>query len=68
QTLSRSIGLQIDGRLSTWAAELSESRKRGAQGDWARGLGALLSDREALDIAINDENLLPRVPPGSPIG
>jgi len=65
--LSRALAVQIDGRLSSWAGELSSSRARGAQGDWARGLGALLSDREALDAALNNRDLLPSIPPGSPI-
>ena len=33
--LSQSIGMQMDGRISTWAAELSRSRAKGADGDWA---------------------------------
>ena len=65
--LSQSIGMQMDGRIATWAAELSRSRAKGADGDWARGLGALLSDRQALDVAISDKSLLPDLPPGSPI-
>ena len=65
--LSQSIGMQMDGRIATWAAELSRSRAKGADGDWARGLGALLSDRQALDVAISNKSLLPDLPPGSPI-
>ncbi len=65
--LSRALALQIDGRLSSWAGDLSSGRARGAQGDWSRGLGALLSDREALDAALNNRDLLPSIPPGSPI-
>ena len=67
-TLSRSIAAQIDGRISAWARELSGSRASGAQGDWARGLGALLSDRRALDAVIKEKAVLPEIPPGSPIG
>ncbi|RGP40511.1 hypothetical protein BPTFM16_00796 [Altererythrobacter insulae] len=65
--LSRALALQIDGRLATWAGELSSSPARGAQGDWARGLGAMLSDRDALSAALKNRDLLPAIPPGSPI-
>ncbi|TNE49712.1 MAG: DUF5117 domain-containing protein [Sphingomonadales bacterium] len=67
-SLSRSIAAQIDGRITAWARELSGSRASGAQGDWARGLGALLADRRALDAAIKEKAVLPEIPPGSPIG
>ncbi|MDX1703539.1 MAG: zinc-dependent metalloprotease [Altererythrobacter ishigakiensis] len=65
--LSRALAMQVDGRLAAWAKELSGSRASGAAGDWARGLGSLLSDRQALDTAIRNKALLPDVPPGSPI-
>ena len=65
--LSRALAMQVDGRLAAWAKELSGSRASGAARDWARGLGSLLSDRQALDTAIRNKALLPDVPPGSPI-
>lgn len=65
--LSRAIAYQIDGRLVDWARDLSRDRSRGADGDWARGLGDLLADRETLNEALKNPNLLPALPPGSPI-
>jgi hypothetical protein len=35
---------------------------------WSRGLGRLLTDREALIEALAEPNRTPRVPPGMPIG
>ena len=64
--LSPTIALQLAGRLDRLAEELQ--RGRGADQDWAKGLAALLKDREALDKAIADPARLPRVPPGMPIG
>ena len=64
--LSPTISLQLAGRLDRLAEELQ--RSRGPQQDWARGLAALLKDREALDKALADPARLPRVPPGMPIG
>jgi hypothetical protein len=64
--LSPTIALQLSGRLSRLADELE--RERSPQQDWAKGLAALLKDREALDKAIADPARLPRVPPGMPIG
>ncbi|MEE1878432.1 zinc-dependent metalloprotease [Altererythrobacter litoralis] len=66
--LSRSIALQIEGRLASWAAKLAKAPAKGALGDWQRGLALLLRDRTALDAALADKNLLPEVPPGMPIG
>ncbi len=40
----------------------------GSEQDWARGLAALLKDRQALDKALGDPARLPSVPPGMPIG
>lgn len=65
-TLSPAVALQLSGRLTRLADQLD--RGRGPQQDWARGLAALLEDREALDKAIADPVRLPRVPPGMPIG
>ena len=56
--LSPTIALQLSGRLDRLATELD--RERGAQQDWARGLAALLKDREALDKAIADTARLPK--------
>jgi hypothetical protein len=64
--LSPTISLQLAGRLDRFADELQ--RGRGADQDWAKGLAALLKDREALDKAVADPARLPRVPPGMPIG
>ena len=64
--LSPTIALQLSGRLDRLAEQLG--RERSPQQDWARGLAALLKDREALDKAIADPARLPRVPPGMPIG
>jgi hypothetical protein len=64
--LSPTVALQLAGRLDRLADELR--RSRGADQDWARGLAALLNDREGLDNAIADPARLPRVPPGMPIG
>ena len=64
--LSPTIALELAGRLGRLADELE--RSRGPEQDWARGLAALLKDREALDKAIADPARLPRVPPGMPIG
>jgi hypothetical protein len=64
--LSPAMALQLAGRLDRLAEELQ--RGKGAQQDWARGLAALLKDRQALDKALADPARLPRVPPGMPIG
>jgi len=66
--LGRSIGLALDGQLLAWAKRLSASAATGEDGDWRRGLGSMLADREALSAALADRNLLPSVPPGMPIG
>jgi hypothetical protein len=58
--------MQLSGRLDRFAEQLE--RERGPQQDWAKGLAALLKDREALDKALADPARLPRVPPGMPIG
>lgn len=66
--LGRSIGLELDGQLLAWAKRLSATSARGDEGNWRRGLGALLADREAMSRYIADRRLLPAVPPGMPIG
>jgi hypothetical protein len=65
--LSPTLSLQLSARLDRLAERLKRSRGGDAQGDWSRGLAALLQDREALDKAIADPARLPRVPPGMPI-
>jgi hypothetical protein len=67
-SLSPTIALQLSGRLDRLADELQRQRGAAPQQDWARGLAALLKDREALDKAIADPARLPQVPPGMPIG
>jgi hypothetical protein len=64
--LSPALALQLSGRLARLADELQ--RLRGPQQDWARGLAALLKDRQALDKTLDDPSRLPKVPPGMPIG
>ena len=67
-TLSPTVAMELAGRLARIADELVRQRGPAAQQDWARGLAALLKDREALDKASADPARLPRVPPGMPIG
>jgi len=67
-TLSPTLSMELAGRLGRLADQLERQRGPAAQLDWARGLGALLQDREALDKALADPARLPRVPPGMPIG
>lgn len=66
-SLSPTVAAQLNGQLERLADSLVRSRERSAEGDWARGLGALLQDREALDKAIADPARLPQIPPGMPI-
>lgn len=66
--LSPTVQLQLAGRMDRLAERLRRTRGDGAQQDWARGLAALLGDREALDKAVADPSRLPQVPPGMPIG
>jgi hypothetical protein len=66
--LSPTIALQLSGRMSRLADSLSRMRGGDQKQDWARGLAALLGDREALDKALADPGRLPQVPPGMPIG
>lgn len=65
--LSPTISLALSSRIEQLAEQLRRGKIRGDK-DWARGLGNLLADREALDKAIADPARLPRVPPGMPIG
>jgi hypothetical protein len=64
--LSPTIAFQLAGRLDRLADELL--RSKGPNQDWARGLAALLKDRQALDKALDDPARVPLVPPGMPIG
>jgi Met-zincin/Domain of unknown function (DUF5117) len=66
--LSPTVAAQFNGQLKRLADGLERNRERTATGDWARGLGSLLGDREALDKAIADPARLPQIPPGMPIG
>lgn len=68
KTLARSIGLQLEGKLLGLKKRLTTSRGTDEEADWRRGLGALLSDQEALTAAVANHTLLPVVPPGMPIG
>lgn len=67
-TLSPALALQLAGRLDRLGERLKRLGGGAEQQDWARGLAALLGDREALDKAIADPARLPKVPPGMPIG
>jgi hypothetical protein len=67
-TLSPTVQLQLAGRMDRLAEALSRLRGDSQQQDWARGLAALLRDREGLDKVLADPNRLPQVPPGMPIG
>ena len=66
--LSPTISMQLAGRLDRLADQLVRQRGAAAEQDWARGLAALLKDRQSLDKALADPARLPRVPPGMPIG
>ena len=66
--LSSTLALSLDSMLADWGRELARGKASKADKDWARGLGRLLGDREALDQAVGDKDRLPDVPPGMPIG
>ena len=66
--LSPTLSLALSERLARLGRQLAAAPGVGVQGDWSRGLGRLLGDREALDKAAADTRLLPRIPPGMPIG
>lgn len=66
--LSPTLSLILSERLRRLADQLAATAPGTVQGDWSRGLAALLRDREALGQAISDERRLPRIPPGMPIG
>ena len=50
------------------AGQLVRTGGGGAQSEWARGLGRLLGDREALAAALAEARRMPQIPPGMPIG
>jgi hypothetical protein len=66
--LSPSVALALSDRLQSLAASLSRTGGGGAQSEWARGLGRLLGDREALTAALGEPKRVPQIPPGMPIG
>lgn len=66
--LSPTVALALSERLHRLADDLDSGSSGSVHGDWRRGLARLLLDRDALDAAIADEDRLPQVPPGSPIG
>ena len=66
--LGRSIGFQLEGKLASWSKRLTNTAKTRDEGDWRRGLGALLADHQALGRTLADRKLLPEVPRGMPIG
>lgn len=67
-SLSPTISMELSGRLDRLADQLQRQRGDAATQDWARGLAALLKDRQALDKVLGDPARYPRVPPGMPIG
>jgi hypothetical protein len=66
--LSPTIAMELIGRMDREADQLARGRGAGVQQDWARGVAALLKDRQSLDKVLNDPSRFPRVPPGMPIG
>ena len=67
-SLSPTLSLALGDRLVRLARTLSATAGTGEGAAWARGLGQLLADRDALDKALADPRRLPRIPPGMPIG
>jgi len=59
--------LALSERLARLGRQLAAAPGAGVQGDWSRGLGRLLADREALDKAAADTRRVPRIPQGMPI-
>ena len=66
--LSPAIAVSLNARLDRLADDLARTKTRDVDGDWSRGLAALLRDDEALERALTDPARLPAVPPGMPIG
>jgi hypothetical protein len=67
-SLSPAVALALSDRLQSLATGLSRTGGGGAQNEWARGLGRLLGDREALAAALTEQRRVPQIPPGMPIG
>jgi hypothetical protein len=67
KALSPTLSLALADRLSRLATKLQASTGTDEAAAWARGLGALLGDREALDAALAAGLYLPSIPPGMPI-
>ncbi len=65
--LSPTLSLALADRLDRLAAKLSGTAGTDEGAAWARGLGRLLGDNEALDRALNAGLYKPNIPPGSPI-
>ena len=65
--LSPAIAVMLDAQLRGIADRLGRPRGSGAGADWARGMAALIKDRESLDKVIADPARLPVIPPGMPI-
>jgi len=66
--LSPTVSMELAGRLDRLADQLDRDRGQAAEQDWARGIAALLKDKQALDKVLADPARLPQVPPGMPIG
>ncbi|HYD14379.1 MAG TPA: zinc-dependent metalloprotease [Allosphingosinicella sp.] len=66
--LSPPVALALSDRLQRLGTELQRSGGGGANNEWARGLGRLLTDREALTAALAEPARTVRIPPGMPIG
>ena len=66
--LSPTLALELDDRLHRLGTRLLKAKGNGAQQEWSRGLGRLLTDRDALTKALAEPGRTPRVPPGMPIG
>jgi hypothetical protein len=66
--LSPTLALELEDRLHQLGTRLAKATGNGVHEQWSRGLGRLLTDREALIEALAEPNRTPRVPPGMPIG
>ncbi|QGN54964.1 zinc-dependent metalloprotease [Novosphingobium sp. Gsoil 351] len=65
KNLSSATVMQMGGLMGTWARQLVAASGSGEQADWQHGLGALLSDHDALSAALSVPR--PEIPPGMPI-
>jgi hypothetical protein len=66
--LSPTLALALSERLERLGGQLAQAGGTGVQADWSRGLGRLLRDREALQVALAEQRRMPQIPPGMPIG